>query len=44
MDLQKEILQLREFIKKQNERQDEMERQLKLQKEKTQRWKSDMEM
>ena len=37
MDLQKEILQLREFIKKQNERQDEMERQLKLQKEKGQK-------
>lgn len=44
MDLQKEILQLREFIKKQNERQDEMERQLKLQKEKGQKRKSDMEM
>ena len=44
IDLQKEILELREFIKKQNERQDEIERQLKLQKEKTQRWSSDVEM
>lgn len=42
--LKQEILELKAIIQQQNEKQIEMEHQLKLEKEKTQRMKYDMEM